>query len=135
VPALGNFTDEQDQRRNSASQAQDTRDDIRSNEFQRNKNKPIGAGGFAGGLGEGLASAAGDSGGNSKYKNGPQCKWPKSMINTIAFFNAYVCLSPRTLTNYLDYQYLISRRRPRFLTVPLSRRVKGYTRFVNIRYT
>ncbi|XP_036678481.3 uncharacterized protein smal isoform X1 [Drosophila suzukii] len=77
VPALGNFTDEQDQRRNSASQAQDTRDDIRSNEFQRNKNKPIGAGGSAGGLGEGLASAAGDSGGNSKYKNGPQLIAPR----------------------------------------------------------
>ncbi|XP_037731519.1 uncharacterized protein LOC119562399 isoform X1 [Drosophila subpulchrella] len=74
VPALGNFTDE---RSNSASQAHDTRDDIRSNEFQRNKNKPIGGGGFAGGLGEGLASAAGDSGGNSKYKNGPQLIAPR----------------------------------------------------------
>ncbi|XP_043947525.1 uncharacterized protein LOC108024892 isoform X2 [Drosophila biarmipes] len=74
VPALGNFTEEQDQLSNSASHAQDTHDVIRNNEFQRNNNMPIGAGGPAGSLGKGLSSA---SGGNSKYKNGPQLIAPR----------------------------------------------------------
>ncbi|KAI8038185.1 hypothetical protein M5D96_008874 [Drosophila gunungcola] len=77
VPALGNFTDEQEQRGISPSQAQDTHDDTKSKEYQPNKNKPNGVGGSAGGLGEGVATAGSDSGGNGKFNNGPQLIAPR----------------------------------------------------------
>ncbi|XP_070145230.1 uncharacterized protein [Drosophila kikkawai] len=80
VPALGNFTDEQEQRSNLPGLAQDTREyPLQSNEYQHNhgKNKPNGVGGSAGGPGGGVASADGESGGNSKYNNGPQLIAPR----------------------------------------------------------
>ncbi|XP_026834385.1 uncharacterized protein LOC6543109 [Drosophila erecta] len=77
VPAMGNFTDEQEQRSNSPSQAQDVHDETKGSEYQANRNKPNGVGGAAGGLGEGVAAAGGDSGGNNKYNNGPQLIAPR----------------------------------------------------------
>lgn len=71
---MGNFTDEQEQRNNSPSQAQDVHDETNGSEYQANRNKPNGVGGPAGGLGEGVAAAGGDIVGNNKYNNGPQCK-------------------------------------------------------------
>uniref|UniRef100_A0A6P4ES99 Discoidin domain-containing receptor 2-like n=1 Tax=Drosophila rhopaloa TaxID=1041015 RepID=A0A6P4ES99_DRORH len=75
VPALGNFTDEQEQR--SISPSQNQPDDARSKEYQSNKNKPNGVGGSGGGLGEGVATAGSDSGGNNKFSNGPQLIAPR----------------------------------------------------------
>lgn len=84
MPALGNFTDEQEQRSNAPGLAQDTREyPLQSNEYQHGihgKNKPNGGGVSAGGV----AAADGESGGNSKYNNGPQCEYSDGwMINPI----------------------------------------------------
>ncbi|XP_068151340.1 uncharacterized protein smal [Drosophila tropicalis] len=85
VPAMGNFTDEQEQRSNSPSQALDTREyPLQSNDYQHNhnnKNKLNGPG--QGGGGPGGANGAPSSGGsdshnnNNNYNNGPQLIAPR----------------------------------------------------------
>ncbi|KAH8335765.1 hypothetical protein KR074_001051 [Drosophila pseudoananassae] len=78
VPAMGNFTDEQEHRSVPPSQTQDSREyPLQSNDYQNKhgKNKPGGANGAGDEGGAGLAG--GDSAGKSKYNNGPQLIAPR----------------------------------------------------------
>ncbi|KAH8378402.1 hypothetical protein KR093_011154 [Drosophila rubida] len=83
VPALGNFTDEQEQRNNSPGTAQDgsTREyPLQSNDYQHNHNKNKmngGASGGPGGAGNGGATDATSSNSNSVYNNGPELIAPR----------------------------------------------------------
>jgi len=78
VPALGNFTDEQEQRNNSPGMTQDTREyPLQSNDYQHNHNKNKmngGASGGAGGASNGGAIDATSSNSNNNYNNGPERK-------------------------------------------------------------
>ncbi|KAH8385750.1 hypothetical protein KR009_002651 [Drosophila setifemur] len=75
VPAIGNFTDQQEQRSSHTSPAQDSREyPLQSNEFQyiHNKNKLNAPSGSSGSVLAGSHPPGGvESGGNSKQKNGP----------------------------------------------------------------
>ncbi|KAH8298163.1 hypothetical protein KR018_010084 [Drosophila ironensis] len=82
VPALGNFTDEQEHRSIQPSQTQDSREyplqSTNDYQFKHGKNKANGADGGGGDVAGGAAGAgAGDSGGKSKYNNGPQLIAPR----------------------------------------------------------
>ncbi|EDW37475.1 GL25507 [Drosophila persimilis] len=106
VPAMGNFTDEQEQRNgNSPSQAQDTREyPLQSNDYQHNhgKNK-MNVAANGGGAGGATGASSGGGGGDSKYNNGPQflCKrenwikevFPPTSLPTLALQVAGKCAS------------------------------------------
>ncbi|BFF93412.1 uncharacterized protein DMAD_11272 [Drosophila madeirensis] len=80
VPAMGNFTDEQEQRNsNSPSQAQDTREyPLQSNDYQHNHGKNKMNVGATGGTGDNTgAGGMSSSGGDSKFSNGPQLIAPR----------------------------------------------------------
>ncbi|EDW03009.1 GH10729 [Drosophila grimshawi] len=81
VPAMGNFTDEQEQRNNAPGIAQDTREyPLQSNDYQHNHNKNKMNGGIAGGAGGGGASNGGATdatGNNNNFNNGPQLIAPR----------------------------------------------------------
>ncbi|XP_023175026.1 uncharacterized protein LOC111602263 [Drosophila hydei] len=80
VPAMGNFTDEQEQRNNAPGTAPDTREyPLQSNDYQHNqhgKNKMNG-GNSGGDTNGGATDATGSSSNNNNYNNGPQLIAPR----------------------------------------------------------
>ncbi|ALC38374.1 CG34380 [Drosophila busckii] len=80
VPAVGNFTDELEQRSNGPSQAQDTREyPLQSNDYQHNHNKNKMSNSVVGGGGNnaGASDASSQHNNNNNYNNGPQLIAPR----------------------------------------------------------